>query len=173
VPAAVALILAFGAGAYLGLSGKNGPGSNTTTGIGATTHPSVTALAGQATGTATASTSPSASATPAASASDSVTPSASAAPVGAVSSTTYTTTEPFPLCDPNGATWSLVNLTPGSCGQNMQPTANSQGYSFGAVSSLPRGVPALTGDNTVTVTGTVSEGGGSYCLGPARGPPIR
>jgi hypothetical protein len=61
----------------------------------------------------------------------------------------------------------LVNLTPGSCGQNMQPNANSQGYSFDTVSAFPHGIP-LTTSNTVTLSGLVDQYGG-FCFGPAEG----
>jgi hypothetical protein len=97
----------------------------------------------------------------------SATPNASATPPDIVSSTTYSTSEPFPLCDANGGQWKLINLTPGSCGQNMAPTANN-GYSYATLSAIPHGIP-LTASNTVTVTGVVGSSYQNWCLGPAEG----
>jgi hypothetical protein len=72
---------------------------------------------------------------------------------------------PFPLCDPNGGQWKLINLTPGSCGQNMRPNDNA-GYSFATLSAFPHGIP-LAASNTVTVSGVIADN--SWCLGPAEG----
>ena len=59
------------------------------------------------------------------------------------SSTEYSTPNPFPLCDPNGGQWLLVNMTPqsGGCVPNMQADANNSGYMFGTVTSFPQGLP--------------------------------
>jgi hypothetical protein len=98
-------------------------------------------------------------------------PSSPPASAGVVSRKTYSTPEPFPLCDPSGAHWSLVNITPGSCGQNMAATVPGGGSSFATVTSFPNGVP-LTSSNTVTVTGNIPNYPGiseTGCLGPAEG----
>jgi eukaryotic-like serine/threonine-protein kinase len=165
VPAVlVVLLAAVGAGAYLGFDLKGNSSQNqasgTTTPTAKAPAPSSPAASAPA---AAGSTAPSAPASAAASPSTSVS--------GAViSSTEYSTPEPFPLCDPNGGQWLLVNLTPqsGGCVPNMTALANNSGYSFGTVSSFPHGVP-LTDSNTVTITGQVGNYDGTECLGPAEG----
>jgi hypothetical protein len=164
VPAVlIVLLAAVGAGAYLGfdLKGNTSSGkqavSDTTPAAKASAPSSAVASVPAGTG----STSPSAPAV--------ASPSTSVS--GAViSSTEYSTPEPFPLCDPNGGQWLLVNLTPqsGGCVPNMTADANDSGYSFGTVSSFPHGVP-LTDSNTVTITGQVGNYDGTECLGPAEG----
>lgn len=52
----------------------------------------------------------------------------------------------------------------------MEPNAN-QGYSYGTLSSIPRGIP-LTASNTVTVAGEIPgdpDDNNTWCLGPAEG----
>ena len=152
-PAAVALVFLSGGGAYLGLSGSGGHEAGPTTRVSSPAPPAKAPVSLQA--------------SPAAQTSASTT---SASPTGAPASSTYSSSEPFPLCDSNGGQWELVNLTPGSCGQNMQPSA-SNGYSFATLASIPQGVP-LTANNTVTVTGVIPGDGydyDTYCLGPAEG----
>jgi eukaryotic-like serine/threonine-protein kinase len=168
LPAAlIVLLAALGAGAYVGfdLKGSNSGRSNA---AGSTTPTKKASSAAAATSPAAA---PSASVltTPTASVAAGAVPAPSAS--GEISSTEYSTPEPFPLCDPDGAQWSLVNLTPqgnGGCTPNMQAEANAAGYSFGTVSSFPHSVP-LTDSNTVTVTGQVGSYDGMLCLGAAEG----
>jgi len=155
VPMAVALMILIGGGAYLSLSGKADPEAGPTSGV---KSPAA------ATASVRSQTSPTART------SASVTPSMPASPAGALRSSTYSSSEPFPLCDSSGGQWKLINLTPGSCGQNMQPTADN-GYSFATLSSIPQGAP-LTASNTVTLIGEIpGDGydGDTYCLGPAEG----
>jgi hypothetical protein len=122
-------------------------------------------VAGKGAGPASASP-PAATTTPAAQpSSSSATPSAS--PSVAVTHATYSTSQPFEICDPNGARWKPVNLIPGSCGQQMQPTNGNAGYSFETVTAFPHGI-AVTASNTVTVTGNAGYDY-SECLGPAEG----
>jgi hypothetical protein len=168
VPLGVAMLLAIGAGAYA--AGHLGGGSTSSniaaTGPGTVTSaPAPTSPAASTPASASASVSPTATDSTAASGS-SATPTASATVPDIVSSTTYSTSEPFQLCDPNGGQWKTVNLTPGPCGQNMTPGASS-GYSYATLSSIPHGIP-LTASNTVTVTGLI-RGGGVWCMGPAEG----
>ena len=167
---AVVLLAAVGGGAYLGfdLKGNSSPlAAGVTTPTAKASLPSSPAANSAA---AVPSTSVSALASPSALASASgAVPSAP--PAGAiVSSTEYSTPDPFPLCDPNGGQWLLVNMTPqsGGCVPNMQADANNAGYMFGTVTSFPQGVP-LTGSNTVTVSGTIDGAGPMDCLGPAEG----
>jgi serine/threonine kinase PknH len=161
LPAAAALALVIGGGAYL--LGASGSGSPAPSPLTPASRPAASA-AGKATGTAasaaTATTAP--VTTPSAS---SATPSAS--PPAALSHATYSTSEPFPICDPNGARWKPVDMIPGPCGQDMQPSASAAGYSFDTVTAFPNGI-AVTASNTVTVTGTAASGAGE-CLGPAEG----
>jgi hypothetical protein len=171
IPLTVVLLAAIGGGAYLGkaLSGNAAPSSGTAAGPAVGTSASPTTVASTPTGQPTATTGASASASPTDSSGVSPTASASAGQSVSVSSTTYTTTEPFPLCDANGARWNLVNLTPqtGGCQQNMAAVADP-GYSFATVSSFPNNLP-LSASNTATVTGQVNYSGIRYCLGPAEG----
>jgi hypothetical protein len=164
----VVLLAAVGAGAYLGFNAK---GSGNTPQASGGANPTVATSAAAASSPAAAA-STSATATDSAPASALASPSDTAAagvpaPV-AGSSTEYSTPEPFPLCDPAGGQWLLVNMTPASCGPNMKATTNSPGYSFGTLAAFPRSVPALTAGNTVTVSGEISSGG-PQCLGPAEG----
>jgi hypothetical protein len=162
LPAVLVVLLAVaGAGGYLGFHLKN---SGTST--AAATIPSLKSSAAAAP-SASALTAPSAAAS---SAVAGAIPSASAT-AAANSSTEYSTPEPFPLCDPGGGQWLLVNLTPqsGGCAPNMQADINSAGYSFGTLASFPHGVPALTGSNTVTVSGQIGNSDDSPCLGAAEG----
>jgi hypothetical protein len=173
LPAVLAVLLAaVGGGAYLGfdLKGNNSPqqqAAGLTPPTGKSSGPSSPAASSAA---AVASTSPAAlaPATPSPLAPGAV-PSAPAA--GAtVSSTEYSTPDPFPLCDPNGGQWLLVNMTPqsGGCVPNMQADANNAGYMFGTVTSFPQGLP-LTASNTVTVSGEINAPGDLDCLGSAEG----
>jgi len=163
----IAALAVAGGGAYLGFDLK---GNNSPQAAGATT-PTAKASAPSSPAASTPAASPPASTStnPPASASGAV-PSASAS--GAViSSTEYSTPDPFPLCDPNGGQWLLVNMTPqsGGCVPNMQADSNNAGYSFGTVTSFPHGVP-LTASNTVTVSGQISGYlDATECLGPAEG----
>lgn len=156
----VILAAAAGGGAYLGMKSGGTPKQ----------------AAGNVT-TPTAKASSPAASTPAASLSQSpqasATASTSAPPSGAiVTSTEYSTPEPFPLCDPNGGQWNLVNLTPqdssgNGCAPNMQAQSNASGYSFATLSSFPHGVP-LSAANTVTISGSIG-GYSGMCLGAAEG----
>jgi hypothetical protein len=164
VPLAAALLVAIGAGVYAAghLGGGSTPGS-----ASGSSPASATALppasSGPASAPGAASVAPGASSAPV--------PSASAS--SATSGTAYSTPEPFPLCDPNGAQWNLVNLTPetsSGCTQDIKVTANSSGYSYATTSKFPNGAP-LTASNTVTVSGSLPGGAGYHnrCLGAAEG----
>jgi serine/threonine protein kinase len=155
VPAAVALVILIGGGAYLGLSGDGTPDAAPTIGVGA-----------KAPATASVGSQPS----PVGRTSPSVTPSTSATSAGDASNSTYSSSEPFPLCDSDGGQWKLINLIPGSCGQNMEPEADDVGYSFATLPSIPHGVP-LTASNTVTLTGEIPGDAfnDTWCLGSAEG----
>jgi hypothetical protein len=93
---------------------------------------------------------------------------------GGASGNTYSTPEPFALCDPNGAQWHAANLTPetsGGCGQNIAVAANSDGPSFNTTTKFPGGV-ALSANNTETVSGVLPDSASGYhlrCLGAAEG----
>jgi serine/threonine protein kinase len=170
VPVVILALALVGGGVYLGRQSASNAGNATPL---TTTAPAGQAPAATPAATATApaaSVTPSAATatTPAAQPTGTATASQGTAAPG-VSSTTYTTTAPFPLCDPNGAQWKLVNLTPGSCGQNMTPSAQGQGNMYGTTTAFPAGGPALTASNTVTVSGVVGNGGARYCLGAAEG----
>jgi len=114
----------------------------------------------------------SAAASPTASAS--VTPAASAtstaAGVAAATSTTYSTSEPFPLCDPTS--WLLTNLAVAGttgCAANMQVTNSSGGYGFGTAAKFSTGL-TLAANNTTTFTGALAGNtGGNECMGVAEG----
>jgi Protein kinase domain len=169
---AIVLLAAVGGGAYLGFDLK---GNNSPLAAGATTPAAQASLpSSPAANSAAAAPSTSVSALASALASPSALASGavpSAPPAGAiVSSTEYSTPDPFPLCDPNGGQWLLVNMTPqsGGCVPNMQADANNAGYLFGTVTSFPQDV-ALTGSNTVTVSGQIDGAGPIDCLGPAEG----
>ena len=168
VPAVlVVLLAAVGGGAYLGFKAKGGNSPQPQAGANPTVATSAAAVSSPA-GSAPASAAAPASAlaSPSGSASGAAVP----APV-AGSSTEYSTPEPFPLCDPTGGQWLLVNLTPqaGGCGPNMQAVTNSHGYSFGTLSAFPHNTPALSAGNTVTVSGEIANAMGPQCLGPAEG----
>jgi hypothetical protein len=158
--AAIAALAAAGAGGYLGFHLKNS-GSSQRQAAAAVTKPKAPSAAGAAT--------PSASALTTATAVASGAPGASAA--AAANAAEYTTPEPFPLCDPDGGTWTLDNLTPqsGGCVPNMQAVLNAGGYGFGTLSSFPHGVPALSANNTVTVSGQIGDYDSTVCLGAAEG----
>jgi hypothetical protein len=169
VPAVlVVLLAAVGGGAYLGFKAKGGNSPQPQAGGANPTVATSAAAASSPAGSASASASapPSALASPSGSASG----AAVAAPI-AGSSTEYSTPEPFPLCDPTGGQWLLVNLTPqaGGCGPNMQAVTNSHGYSFGTLAAFPHNVPPLSAGNTVTVSGEIANAMGPQCLGPAEG----
>jgi hypothetical protein len=164
----VVLLAAVGGGAYLGFDLKGNSTQPQPEGGAAPTAQASLPSSAAANAAAGPSTSPSALASPSEAVSGAV---PSAAPSGAVvSSTEYSTPDPFPLCDPNGGQWLLVNLTPqsGGCVPNMRAIENNSGYSFGTVSSFPHGVP-LSASNTVTVSGQIGNYGGTECLGPAEG----
>ena len=162
---AVVLLAAVGAGAYLGFDLKGNSTNQNQAGGGAT--PTAKASSPVASSPA-ASPSASASGEPAASAPGAA--SASAVPSAIINSTEYSTPEPFPLCDPNGGQWELVNLTPqsGGCVPDMQAIGNNSGYSFATLSSFPQGV-AMSAGNTVTISGTVPSYDVLMCLGAAEG----
>jgi tRNA A-37 threonylcarbamoyl transferase component Bud32 len=164
----VVLLAAVGAGAYLGSGLK---GSNTPAAAGNTTPAAKesTPAAGTA-GSPAASVSQSAAPTATAAAAAGASATASASSPAITNSTEYSTPDPFPLCDPTGGQWLLVNLTPqsGGCAPNMQAVTNNSGYSFGTVTAFPNGIPAMSPDNTVTVSGTIGNGS-SQCLGSAEG----
>jgi hypothetical protein len=170
---AIVLLAAVGGGAYLGfdLKGNNSPQAGGATGPTAQaslpSSPAANSAAASAPATASATTpvSGAALASPTASGLD-----PSEAPQATFSSTEYSTPEPFPLCDPNGGQWLLVNLTPqsGGCVPNMRAIQNNPGYSFATVASFPHDVP-LSASNTVTVSGQVGNYDGTECLGPAEG----
>ena len=162
----VVLLAAVGGGAYLGFDLK---GNNSPQAAGATTPAAQASLPSSP---AAPSTSPSALAPAPASPSASAPGAVPSAPPAAatVSSTEYSTPNPFPLCDPNGGQWLLVNMTPqsGGCVPNMQADANNAGYMFGTVTSFPQGLPLST-SNTVTVSGQINSPGDLDCLGAAEG----
>jgi serine/threonine protein kinase len=161
LPAAAALALVIGGGAYL--LGSSGGGSPAQSPSAPASRLPVTATgkgAGAVASTAAVTTTPPAQ--PSASSG-----SASASPSAALTHATYSTSEPFPICDPNGARWKPVNLVPGACGQDMQPKDGKAGYSFETVTAFPSGI-AVTASNTLTVTGTASSDF-NECLGPAEG----
>jgi len=168
----VVLLAAVGGGAYLGFKAK---GSSNTPQTAGGANPTVATSAAAASSPATSASAPATATAP-----DSAPASTPAIPSGTASaavappvtgSTEYSTPEPFPLCDPTGGQWLLVNLTPqsGGCGPNMQAVTNSHGYSFGTLSAFPHNIPALTPNNTVTVSGEISNAIGPQCLGPAEG----
>lgn len=70
----------------------------------------------------------------------------------------YTTTAPFPLCDPNGAEWSLAGLeskSPNACSPGGTPVTAPKGtYGFATVEKVP-GTSGIAPANTVSVTGTL------------------
>jgi len=131
---------------------------------------------------ATPSQSASASASAAATAATSPTASASASPVSsatststsggvaAATSTTYSTSEPFPLCDPTS--WLLTNLAvsgTNGCAANMQVTNSSGGYGFGTAAKFSNGL-TLAADNTTTFTGALpGSTDGNECMGVSEG----
>jgi hypothetical protein len=171
LPAAlIALLVAAGAGAYAGfdLKGSNSPGQQAAGAAAPAAKAPAPSAAAAGTPAASASAAASVSTSPAALASGGADPSAAGA---AANSSEYSTPEPFPLCDPAGGQWALVNLTPqsGGCTPNMQADTNSPGYSFGTLSSFPHGVPQLSASNTVTISGQITDDGGLQCLGPAEG----
>jgi hypothetical protein len=164
----VVLLAAVGGGAYLGFDLKGNSTQPQPEGAAAPTAQASLPSSAAANAAAAPSTSPSALASPSEAVSGAV---PSAPPSGAVvSSTEYSTPDPFPLCDPNGGQWLLVNLTPqsGGCVPNMRAIENNSGYSFGTVSSFPHDVP-LSASNTVTVSGQIGNYDGTECLGPAEG----
>ena len=178
VPAAIALLAVIALGAYLAghLSGNNAAANTippTASTLKATASASLAATASPTASASAATQSPAASASPAATASASGAPSATAsAPAGLppASSTTYSTSEPFPLCDPT--TWLLTNLTvegTNGCTVNMQVTNSSGGYGFGTASKFSTGL-ALAANNTTTFTGALAGStGGNECMGVAEG----
>ena len=162
----VVLLAAVGAGAYLGSGLK---GNTTPAAAGNTTPAAKESTPAASTPAASSAASASVAASPSASAFAST--SASASSPAITNSTEYSTPDPYPLCDPTGGQWLLVNLTPqsGGCVPNMQANTNNPGYSFGTVTAFPNGVPALSASNTVTVSGEISGDGATQCLGPAEG----
>ncbi|WP_330186172.1 protein kinase [Dactylosporangium sp. AC04546] len=85
----------------------------------------------------------------------------------------YTTTAPFPLCDPNGAEWNLAGVeskSPNACSPGGTPVTVPKGtYGFATVEKVP-GTSAIAPANTVSVTGTLP--GPNYhprCLGVVDG----
>ncbi len=166
----VALLAVAGGGAYLGfdLKGNSSAGKAAGTTTPAAGSPASSPAASSPTASASA-TAP-LSASPSASASGPAGVASAPASGAVISSTEYSTPEPFPLCDPNGGQWLLVNLTPqsGGCVPNMQADSNNSGYSFGTLSSFPHGIP-LTASNTVTVSGKIAYPNDLDCVGPAEG----
>jgi hypothetical protein len=160
--AAIVLLAVAGAGGYLGFHLKNS-GSSQKQAAAAVTKPKASSTAAAATPSASALTTPTAVASAALGAVPSASASANAAE--------YTTPEPFPLCDPDGGQWTLDNLTPqsGGCVPNMQAVLNAGGYGFGTLTSFPHGVPALSANNTVTVSGQIGDYDATVCLGAAEG----
>jgi hypothetical protein len=130
--------------------------------LAATGSPSASAAA--STATTTASPTASASATAAASA------TSTSGGVAAATSTTYSTSEPFPLCDPTS--WLLTNLAvagTNGCAANMQVTNSSGGYGFGTASKFSSGL-TLAANNTTTFTGALpGSTEGNECMGVAEG----
>ncbi|MFI5913100.1 protein kinase [Dactylosporangium sp. NPDC051541] len=85
----------------------------------------------------------------------------------------YTTTAPFPLCDPNGAEWSLGGLeskSPNACSPGQTPVTVPNGtFGFATVEQLP-GLPSIAPANTVSVSGSLPEPlYHKRCLGVADG----
>ena len=165
----VVLLAAVGGGAYLGFDLK---GNSSPTAAGDSSPAAKASLpSSPAANSAAAVPSTSASALASTSASSAAGTVPSALPTGAViSPTEYSTPDPFPLCDPNGGQWLLVNMTPqsGGCVPNMQADPNNSGYMFGTVTSFPHDIP-LTDGNTVTISGQIPAPGPLDCLGPAEG----
>jgi hypothetical protein len=88
-----------------------------------------------------------------------------AAAAASSSAGTYSTPEPGPGCDKNGATWSEVDVqfTGGAC--NVEATVQNQ-YGFLNV-ALPGG-QMFAQNNTVSITGSLGNSGSGYdsaCLG--------
>lgn len=118
----------------------------------------------------------SASGSPLSTGSSSAGPSSTATGPGGASSghTEYSTPEPFPLCDPNGAEWNLVNLTPqasGGCANDLTvAVTNNNGWGFGTTSNFPNGT-RLTASNAVTLTASLPGTGGyqNWCAGVVEG----
>jgi hypothetical protein len=166
---AIILLAAVGAGAYLGfdLKGNSSQSNQAAGGTAPTAKASSPAASSPA---ASPSASASLTTSPVASAAASGAASASTVPSAIISSTEYSTPDPFPLCDPNGGQWLLVNMTPqsGGCVPNMQAVANNSGYSYSTVTSFPHNVP-LTASNTVTISGQIGSYDSTECLGPAEG----
>jgi hypothetical protein len=175
LPAVLIVLLAVaGGGGYLGFklhgnSSKEQAGTGTVPKRTASSAPAVTPSAVVSSSVAPSAVSSVTASAPAAL--GAATPSA-AGTAAVNDSTQYSTPEPFPLCDPGGGQWLLVNLTPqsGGCAPNMQGDVNSAGYAFGTVTSFPDNVPALSASNTVTVSGQIPD---DYytpqCLGAAEG----
>jgi hypothetical protein len=183
VPAALILVLAVaGVGFFLGhknasnnnpQAGGSSPAAGSRTSSNTSNTGSSTGSAPASSGTATP-TAPASLAASGATSPTAVTGSSPTSAAGGVSGSTYSTPEPFALCDPNGAQWHSANLTPatsGGCGQNIAVAANSEGYSFNTTSKFPGGIP-LSASNTETVSGVLPDSASGYhsrCLGAAEG----
>ncbi|MFL6116909.1 MAG: hypothetical protein ACJ786_36995 [Catenulispora sp.] len=106
----------------------------------------------------------------------STTASSKAAPTSAAGQYSYTTGNPFPLCDPSGGSWALAGLQPQapngcSAGSASTPvTVQSGTYGFATMNGLPSATP-ISPINTVTVTGSLTGLPNNHqrCLGVAEG----
>jgi hypothetical protein len=92
--------------------------------------------------------------------------SATSTPVAGASSGSYTysTAEPGPGCDKNGATWTENNVQFSSACEVEATTQNQYGF----LNLTPPGGRAFTQDNTVSITGSLGNSGDGYdsaCLG--------
>jgi hypothetical protein len=132
--------------------------------LAVTSSPPTSASAPASTAAATSPTA-SASATAAASAT-----SSTGGGIANATSTTYSTSEPFPLCDPTS--WLLTNLAvagTNGCEANMQVTNSAGGYGFGTAAKFSSGL-TLAADNTTTFTGALpASTQGNECMGVAEG----
>jgi len=113
------------------------------------------------------SAAPSVAADPSASPVASSSPTASSSPAAGPStdSYTYSTPQPGPGCDKNGATWAENNVQFTGAGCDVEATVASQ-YGFLNV-TLPGG-QAFAPDNSVSITGSLGNSGDGYdaaCLG--------
>jgi hypothetical protein len=176
VPAVLVLValIALG-GAYLG-----GRFNGAKTVADSTTPPapsSPTASASLAVTSAPPTSASAPASTAAATTSPTTSASATAAPTTSTSggianatSTTYSTSEPFPLCDPTS--WLLTNLAvagTNGCEANMQVTNSAGGYGFGTAAKFSSGL-TLAADNTTTFTGALpASTQGNECMGVAEG----
>jgi hypothetical protein len=124
-------------------------------------HPAAHTSAESSTAARRTQSDPPASPAPSPSAQES-SPAATQAPSG---SYTYSTPQPGPGCDKNGATWAEDNVQDSNGGCNVEATITNQ-YGFLNV-TLPGG-RAFAQNNTVSITGSLGNSGDGYdaaCIG--------